>query len=225
MISAVGVVVPARDEQPTIVACLRALTTALTALSSTLEVTVCVIADRCRDDTAALAAKALPDNHGTVLVNEREPTIGGIRALGVTHVLDRLAHHGPTHVWLLSTDADTLVCPDWARHHVRLADHGVHAVAGVAALSDGSAMPVTAPRPEGHGNVYAANLGVRADAYRAVGGFRAVACGEDHDLWLRLRHHGYRCLYRTEPRVMTSARRQGRAHGGLADLLTRLDRD
>ena len=80
-------------------------------------------------------------------------------------------------------------------------------------------------QPGGHGNVYAANLGVRADAYEAVGGFAPVASGEDQDLWHRLGRAGYRLRYATEPVVTTSARQQGRAAGGVADLLSRLHTD
>lgn len=225
MIEAVGVVVPARDEQPTIRPCLRALSAALSILPSTVDIQICVVADRCRDDTARLAATELACAHGTVLTNRRHLTIGEVRALGVRDVLGRLGGYPDSSVWLLSTDADTVVRPDWVSHHLRLADGGAHAVAGLAALSDGSPMPVSAPRPEGHGNVYAANLGVRADAYLAVGGFRAVTSGEDQDLWRRLERAGYRCRYANQPVVLTSARRHGRAPGGLADLLAKLDRD
>jgi hypothetical protein len=70
--------------------------------------------------------------------------------------------------------------------------------------------------------VYGANLGVRADAYLAVGGFGAVATGEDHHLWRRLGQAGYRRSYAAESTVRTSARRHGRAPGGLADLLRSL---
>jgi GT2 family glycosyltransferase len=169
-----------------------------------------------------------------VVRNRAAATIGEVRDLGLAG-LD-LAGHRPSQVWLLSTDADTTVAPDWAECHVDLARHGADAVAGVAWLSQDTAVPATVARrystllagrrlPEGHGNVYAANLGVRADAYRAVGGFGAVATGEDHDLWRRLRQAGYRCHYAESPQVVTSARRHGRAPGGLADLLATLDRE
>jgi hypothetical protein len=174
----------------------------------------------------------LPTAH--VLHNRSAATIGEVRDLGLDH-LD-LAGHRPSDVWLLSTDADTTVTPDWAVRHLELARRGAHAVAGVALLSPHAALPMAVARrysallagtrgPDGHGNVYAANLGVRADAYRAVGGFGAVATGEDHDLWRRLRQAGYRCHYAEGPRVVTSARRRGRATGGLADLLAGLDRE
>lgn len=233
MITAVGVIVPARDEGRSIGACLRSVLTALRALPRDVESAVCVVADRCADDTAALAAAELTGcPAGRVVHNDAAIAIGEIRDLGVAGLAP--GRHRPSTLWLLSTDADTTVAPDWALQHLRLARRGVHAVAGVARLADLSTLPAAvarrysalltgARRPDGHGNVYAANLGVRADAFRAVGGFGAVSTGEDHDLWRRLRLAGYRCRYAEGPQVLTSARRLGRARGGLADLLADLD--
>jgi hypothetical protein len=74
----------------------------------------------------------------------------------------------------------------------------------------------------GHRHVYGANLGVRADAYLAVGGFPGDGAGEDHGLWTRLRAAGYPVISSAASRVTTSARLRGRAEGGLADLLRSL---
>jgi cellulose synthase/poly-beta-1,6-N-acetylglucosamine synthase-like glycosyltransferase len=231
MITAVGVVVPARDEQRRIGRCVRALATALRALPPWLDISVCVVADRCHDDTARLARAAL--GSGRVVVNHADRTIGEIRDLGCRHVLTMLSRHRPDEVLLLGTDADSVVAPDWVRQHVRMIDSGVHATAGTIELTGRPALPpVVAQRyaavvadaggPEGHGNVYGANLAVRADAYLAVGGFGTVASGEDRALWRRLGDGGYLRRYVVEPVVRTSARRRGRAPGGLADLLRAL---
>ena len=237
MITAVGIVVPARDERRMIRPCVRALLAALRQLPSAIESALCVLADRCTDDTANVAHDALGGwPAGWVVANRRHRTIGEVRDLGLHHVRDRLAHHPAATIWLLSTDADTTVATDWVTEHLRLARHGIHGVAGPAELADRSTLPeglalryrtvlAHAQGPHGHGNVYAANLGVRADAYQAVGGFGAVRTGEDHDLWRRLGRAGYRRCYATTPTVSTSARRHGRAPGGLADLLAALDRD
>ena len=234
-ITAVGVVVPARDERDSIRPCLRALRAAVRALPPGIEPAICVVADRCADDTPTIAAAELAGwAAADVLDNHAELTIGEIRDLGLRQARARLAGHRPDQVWLLSTDADTTVAPDWLRAQLRPARHGVHAVAGVAELAGPCSLSATLARryarlladtvrPDGHGNVYAANLGVRADAYHAVGGFGAVRTGEDHDLWRRLGQAGFRCCYCDRARVRTSNRRQGRAEGGLADLLSELD--
>lgn len=157
--------------------------------------------------------------------------VGTLRHIGLQQVLRRLDGHPPDRVWLLSTDADTTVGPDWVRDHLRHADAGAHAVAGLADL-DGALDPPAAAaydrilregeRGGGHTHVYGANLGVRADAYLAVGGFPAVPHGEDHALATRLRAAGYRLVTALDGRVRTSARTRGRAPGGLADLLAGL---
>ncbi|TDV51897.1 glycosyltransferase [Actinophytocola oryzae] len=230
MISAVAVVIPARDEHRRIRSCLRAVRHALDRLPEGITHTVCVVADRCTDHTAALAATELPTAH--IVTTDADLTIGEVRDLGVRTARTVLEGHSAARTWLLSTDADTVVHHDWARRHVRLADAGIDAVAGVAhldrpagptraALERYAAVVGRASGPWGHGNVYGANLGVRADAFDAVGGFGAVPVGEDHDLWVRLGAAGYARRHADIP-VVTSGRHVGRARGGLADLLAAL---
>lgn len=160
--------------------------------------------------------------------------VGPVRALGVRVALDRLSAVSgavaPSSTWLLSTDADTVVPRDWAAGHVQLAQRGIVAIAGMADLDRPGALTPEAQidyrmlmegRTDGlcHENVYGANLGVRADAYLAVGGFPEDVVGEDHLLWTRLVEAGYPVKQTTALRVRTSARIHGRAAGGLADLL------
>lgn len=235
MITAVGVVVPARDENHTIVACVDAVLAAFAWLPANVQPVLCVVADRCTDDTAELVERRA--SPAVRMVRTNAPlTIGEIRAVGFRVVTALLRAHRPWHTWLLSTDADTLVPPDWALRHVLLAESGAAAVAGEVRLAGGpgmsagvarrySAVLAGARNGKGHGSVYGANLGVRADAYADVGGFGPVASGEDHDLWQRLCAAGHRCEYADGLTVLTSARRQGRAPGGLSVLLAALDRE
>ncbi|GAA1855401.1 glycosyltransferase family A protein [Pseudonocardia ailaonensis] len=216
-VSGVGVVVPARDEGDRIEACLRSVLAALDRVA--VPSAVCVVADRCTDDTAAAAAP-----FADVVRNGRPRTIGELRNLGAHRVLARL----PADAWLLGTDADTVVPPTWAADHLRHARLGADAVAGLADLDDPHVLPadVLSRYAEllgsGSEHAYAANLGVRAAAFRAVGGFPAVVHGEEHALLARLRAAGYRVVTAAGIRVRTSARTDGRAEGGLADLLRRL---
>lgn len=159
--------------------------------------------------------------------------VGALRDLGVRHALTRLAAHPPAAVWVLNTDADTTVPPDWALAHLQLAASGACGVAGLADIDNPETLSRTARRryrnivADGidgvsHRHVYGANLGVRADAYLDVGGFPPDGAGEDQRLWRRLRSGGYPLARPTALRVRTSARTHGRATGGLADLLLRL---
>lgn len=232
MIRTVGVVIPARNEAELIATSLRHLRVSLAELPSRIERAVCVVADRCVDDTARIArAEFAGWCNARVVPNHRATTIGEVRHFGVGQLTAMLGGPHPAETLLLSTDADTVVDRPWALAHLRLAERGWHAVAGVAEL-DQQLPPAVAARyaaihgrartRDGHGNVYGANLGVRADAYAAIGGFRPVANGEDHDLWRRLGAAGFRLTYATEPVARTSARRHGRASGGVAALLRRL---
>jgi cellulose synthase/poly-beta-1,6-N-acetylglucosamine synthase-like glycosyltransferase len=230
MISAVAVVIPARDERQRIRACLRAVHHTLSRLPDGIAHSVCVVADRCTDDTAALAHAASP--RASIVTTNEDLPIGEVRDIGMRTARTALHGHLAADTWLLSTDADTIVHRDWAPSHVRLADAGTDAVAGVAhldrpagptraAVERYAAVVGAAHGPWGHGNVYGANFGVRADAFDVVDGFGAVRVGEDHDLWTRLGNAGYTLRHADIP-VVTSGRRVGRARGGLADLLAAL---
>jgi hypothetical protein len=252
-VTAVGVVVPARDEQERIGRCLRSLRRALAHVPDGVTTAVAVVLDRCTDATPARAAAAVADWPGAVILTVRDgvpepcprigsPTssvrlrgagVGALRDLGIRALLDRLSDHPAAGTWLLSTDADTTVPTDWARSHLRHAAEGVHGVAGLADLAATEHLADTALqryrtiiehglRGATHHHVYGANLGVRADAYLAVGGFPLDGAGEDHGLWQRLAAAGYTLAQPVGIRVRTSARLRGRADGGLAGLLRSL---
>jgi hypothetical protein len=251
-VTAVGVVVPARNEQDRIVRCLTSLRRALAEAPDGVTTAVAVVLDRCTDATAEQVASVVADwPQATVLAvpTSRPPAVtaiglsglrgsgvGALRDLGLRAVLDRLSGHPAAGTWLLSTDADTTVPPDWVRAHLHHAADGVHAVAGLAdlAASDhlaaGALWRYRAIVEHGlhgltHHHVYGANLGVRADAYLTVGGFPADGSGEDHGLWQRLAGAGYTLVQPVGIRVRTSARLRGRADGGLAGLLRALHLD
>ena len=75
---------------------------------------------------------------------------------------------------------------------------------------------------EGHGHVHGANLGVRADAYLAVGGFAPLAVHEDVGLVARLRDAGHPWVATDRCRVRTSGRTESRVDGGFATFLAGL---
>jgi cellulose synthase/poly-beta-1,6-N-acetylglucosamine synthase-like glycosyltransferase len=126
-----------------------------------------------------------------------------------------------------NTDADTYVNEDWIAVQLGFADEGVTAVAGIVHLEPGG--PAAAHEvyrttylltAEGtHTHVHGANLSVRADAYKDVGGWSNLALAEDHCLWTRLRGRGWRVSSPVSSVVTTSSRLKGRAQGGFADTL------
>jgi hypothetical protein len=72
--------------------------------------------------------------------------VGAVRDLGVRQVMELLHGHDADAIWLLHTDADTTVPPDWAQAHLRYAEAGVCGVAGMAELAD---IGELAPRRDG----------------------------------------------------------------------------
>ncbi|GEL23400.1 glycosyl transferase [Pseudonocardia sulfidoxydans NBRC 16205] len=241
----VAVVVPAHDEQTLIGPCLDALAVSVDAVArDDLGVVVTVVLDRCTDGTADVVRDTVRRRFrpGTVatLVSGTPRTVGELRTLGLDDGFRRLGCAAdrtvPTdRVWLLSTDADTRVPPTWIRDHLRLADAGADAVVGLVDLDGFHELPTdvqcrytaivdAGTTVDAHTHAYAANLGVRADAFVAAGGFPVVAAGEEHALLAQLRAAGRRVATPLDLCVHTSARTRGRAAGGLADLLRDLAR-
>lgn len=238
-IDAVAVVVPAHDEAATIARCVRSVLHAIdnvggghvdggghTAGDPSFEAIVVVACDRCRDGTAARARRALRQRG--VVLEGAWTTVGEVRSAATTVALARLALP-PDRVWLANTDADSSVAAAWLSEQLRLARAGWAAVAGTVHLHDATprlAQQFSAAYPTNadgtHHHVHGANLGVRADAYLAAGGWPGLGLAEDHALIDELRRRGEPVVSSTAVRVHTSARLTGRAENGFAATLCRL---
>lgn len=230
MIRRVGVVVPARDEEARLGACLDAIADArsdLMAARRDVEVDVVVVLDRCQDGSGAVVA-ARPDV--SVLVVDAG-VVGVARDRGVRHHLDRARANGvpPSHLWLAHTDADSLVPRDWLTVHLTLAEFGADAVVGQVQVDLRDRPATVAVRywatyevREGHPHVHGANLGCTGAAYESVGGFPPVAEHEDVALVRALRG-AHRVHATPAAAVRTSARRDGRTPGGFAGHLRSLE--
>ena len=222
-IRAVGVLVPARDEEAGVGRCLDSVFGALRRLPPDVAAAVCLVVDRSRDGTRSTARRTVRRHRAgprglrsavDVLVNERPVWVGAVRNQAARTLLDRLRAVPPSATWLLSTDADSRVDADWVERHLELADTGADAVAGGVRPD----RPVTTWVDDPAGT-YAANLGLRAAPFLQVGGFPAVRNGEDGGVVRRFREAGRRVVVEPRLTVATSARLDGRAGGGLADLL------
>lgn len=226
---AVGIVVPARDEAAHVEACIASILAA--DLPAGVARWIVVVADRCRDDTAARAARAL-GRHGEVLAID-EANVGAARRQGCERLLAATAGHRLDRTWLLTTDADTAVPRRWITTHLDHAAAGAGAVAGTVVVESFDAhaayvRPAFEARYVLHGDgthphVHGANLGVRADRYRESGGWAPLATAEDHDLWDRVRSLGGDAISTIADPVTTSGRRLGRAPSGFAGLLVDLE--
>lgn len=224
----VAVVVPARNEEGRIEACLRSVLRAVAAAAASGPVVV--VANRCTDGTATRAAGVL-GGRGLVVEDDSRP-VAAVRRRGVDAALRLLGADAPD-AWLLSTDADSTVPVSWVRSVLRHADGGADAVAGLVRLDDWHGLSplgrrayrdlIAAGMGAGtHRHAYAANLAVSVWAYRRVGGWPLVPVAEEHALLDELERAGHQVRRCTDIVVTTSGRRQGRARGGLGDLLGRL---
>ncbi|WP_175414033.1 glycosyltransferase [Agrococcus sp. SGAir0287] len=214
------IVVPARDEALRIERCLDGIAAARTAVEALGVRTRCiVVADACRDATATLA-RATP---GVEVVETRAARVGVARRVGVDAAGDDGHGIDPHAVWIASTDADSVVPADWLLVHLGLADRGADAVLGLVHLPPGDASAPALARwhacSQVGDRIHGANLGVRLDAYRAVGGFPPLAAHEDVSLVAALRGAGRSVVATTRASVRTSSRHEGRAPSGFASHL------
>ena len=238
------VAVPARDEAERIEACLLALLDQRDHADRPLAtgaVRVVVLANNCRDDTAARARAV----HPAVEVLEVDlPPAGANAGAARRAAMEAAAARLPLSAGLIcTTDADSRPRSDWI---VRLWDAvagGAEAVAGAVEFDPRECRAFSGLRrlegvysalqaeivarvdPEAHNPwpnhiwAWGANLAVTADAYRRVGGLFPQALGEDRAFLERLRRHDVPVRHCLDARVWTSARIDGRAPGGLASLV------
>lgn len=223
-----AVVVPAHDEADLVGRCVASLAVAARrAHGDGLDVSVTLVLDACTDGTGERALAAAAHAGLTLEVLEvGARTVGLAREAGVAAARGRLALPDED-VWLLHTDADSRVPPGWVVDHVRLADAGADVVVGTVRpdpddLGPERARAWAATRVPGepNGHVHGANLGVRASAHVAVGGFAPVVAHEDVGLVERLRAlPGVRLVASDVVDVLTSGRTVGRAPDGYARYL------
>ena len=223
-IEAACVVVPAHNEETLLPASLAALRRAVNAVG--IPVHVLVVADTCTDQTAGTAQAC-----GVRVVSIRARNVGAARAAGMTELLRLTAGRDPAAIWLATTDADTVVPPGWLRRQLSYADRGWDVVLGTVEVADWAEYPPHVPAAFDalyefgagpHPHVHGANLGIRASAYLAAGGFRPLRTAEDHALLAAVTEAGCPVVQAGDLTVQTSGRRQARAPHGFSHLLRTL---
>ncbi|MWV58372.1 glycosyltransferase [Rathayibacter sp. VKM Ac-2754] len=211
------VVVPAHDEQERIGGLVASVVASAEHLSRShpwVAVRLVVAADGCSDATAERARSA-----GAEVLEIERCGVGAARAAGIAHALAD-ASAASDRIWLANTDGDSIVPVDWLRAHVEHArEHD--ALLGTVRPEPADLDPEmygrwldTRAREESIGSIHGANLGVRASAYLAAGGFGAEALHEDVRLVDRLRATGAAVGATDRGEVVTSGRRDNRVAGG-----------
>lgn len=212
MITRIGVVIPARNEEDLIERCVRSVARAAALVD--VEVSIIVVADGCSDATARLATAC-----GATVVEIDASNVGAARAVGAAAAIASGAD------WLANTDADSVVPGDWLISQLELAADGADTTVGLVrpdfaelTREQQDVWCRTHSRGEALGHVHGANLGIRVACYLRVGGYRPLLEHEDNDLVQRLaRSHAVVATARGE--VITSGRTMGRTPGGYARYL------
>ncbi len=236
----IAVIIPARNEAERIGICLAALAGQLDRAA------VIVVINNTLDATATRAREAAAryDLDLTVLDCTLDGTdgVGAARNVGCDYAMRHMDHLR----YLMTTDADCVVAPDWIAcnaRHLEAAD----AVCGRIELIESerdilNGMNLVLATNEGryrtlvqrlyaeygaasmglrgtHGEAAGASLAFGWAAYTAVGGFEPVGSGEDRQIVRALRSSGYRVLHAGDVIVRASCRLEGRAVGGMSDAL------
>lgn len=216
----VAVVVPAHDEEELLGRALVSIREALAALPASLDRTLVVVADACRDRTEEVARA-----HGARVVRSAARSVGVARATGVESLRSPV---GGT--WVAMTDADCVVPPDWVTGQLEAARRGADLVVGRVRLDPADVSPeVLAAWTRAHAgegtldHVHGANLGFRLRAYRRVGGFAPLPEHEDVAFVDALTTSAVRI--EPGPPVLTSGRLHNRVPGGFAGYLAALSAD
>jgi glycosyltransferase involved in cell wall biosynthesis len=224
----IAVLIPARDEEVLLPRCLRSVLAAARLLPSHVSSDVIVVSDSCSDGTASVGRRLL-QSRGLV-VEAHAGNVGIARAMAAQTALARFSGDA-SRCWLANTDADCEVPETWLLDQLALAHNGYAAVAGIVDVDCFEEhLPIVEARfrmtyqinTDGtHPHVHGANLGMRADAYLAAGGWNPLTTAEDHDLWGRLRACPGQHLSDASLQVLTSGRRVGRAPLGFAGALAK----
>jgi GT2 family glycosyltransferase len=239
------VAIPVRDEAERIGSCLTALNR-----QTRVPDAVVLMLNNCTDQTETIARAMVPDLRFRLdLISRNLPpplaNAGHARGFAMATAAEQAGPSGA----LLTTDADSIAPPDWVALNLDALRQGADVVCGRAIIDPTEAAMIPAhlheddalecrliallddfawmldPEPHDpparHTEASGASLGVSVEAFHRVGGIPAIAAGEDRAfvraLWLidaRVRH---------DPaiRMVVSGRTEGRAAGGMADVIRR----
>lgn len=236
----VCVVVPARDEEALILSCLEALAAQKDIAPEEYE--VLLVLDRCEDATEG-RAREFARTHPSLRLRFLEGPgrgAGHARRVGMEAACERLHSLGRAEGLISSTDADTVVSPDWLAAQINAVSRGAQAIGGrielrdadlpegvsdwrteqdhlrhLDLLSDLSSDEMNGSNTE-HWQFSGASLSLTAAVYKEIGGLEPRAALEDEYLERVLRQRRIPIKRPLDVRVKTSARLVGRASRGLA---------
>jgi glucosyl-3-phosphoglycerate synthase len=235
-----SVVVPARNEEALVGSCVSALADQEGISSEEYE--VLLVLDRCTDATEDRALKVAAQHPGLRLYLLEGPGQGAghARRVGMDEACARLLSLERPGGLVASTDADTVVAPDWLSVQLEVAARGAKAIGGRIELRKDADLPqdisgwrveqgrlrqrelpatpdlADGPTLTEHWQFSGASLALTAATYEEIGGLEPRAALEDEYLERALERSGIPIQRPLAVRVATSARLVGRATRGLA---------
>ena len=240
------VAVPVKNEVDRIGGCLTALADQEGLKPG--ELLVILLLNNCTDGTAEAVRELAPALPFALELRHVDlpcgfDNAGWSRKLAMDAASERIRPGG----LILTTDADTLVEQDWVEANRREIASGVDAVAGyvmadpvelmelppvilergalewdyqqLAAELEARADPMPHDPWPRHNQNCGASAAITAQAYRKIGGLPPLRVGEDRALFEALAIHDLKARHSLEVHVVTSARMEGRALGGLSDAI------
>lgn len=219
----VAVVIPVRNEEDWLPACLTAVDAARVHFLRTIPrvlVSVTVVLDRCTDRSWS-AAQSVP---GIAIIAGAFGSVGAARDAGVRFALGR-SRSLPEGTWVANTDADTLVPRNWLVEHYRLSSEYQLVLGTVRPTATTENAPLLRSWSQsyvpgdGHHHVHGANLGIGGRTYLDLGGFHPLAQDEDVNLANRAKAGGSTWKASGSMRVTTSSRTVGRVPSGFSTYL------
>lgn len=207
------------------------------------DLTLCLFLDGCTDASLTLATdyhRRAPIDVAIGVALPSPSNAGAARAAAMKMGLDRI---GNGEGVLLTTDADSRPQADWITTMMAALDHA-DVVSGRVVRGDRRPSvdqdrisayydrlftfrrqidPVRWEASPTHHQISGANMGMYAATYTAIGGFLPLPNGEDARFADDAARAGFRVRRDAASMVLTSDRRDGRATGGLADMLRDLE--
>ncbi|UZD62701.1 glycosyltransferase [Brevibacterium sp. JSBI002] len=235
MITRLGVIIPAHNEEEDILGCLESVQRSRSfAVERGIDCRfrVLVVADACTDATEGIVEDFAARHHDVFVLATSFQSVGRARDFGWRHFMrteKSTTEQDSDSAWIAFTDADSRVPEHWITTHLELAATGVDCLVGTVA-----------PRPEtasteliaawhanhelleNHPYIFGANMGLRAGVLEAMGGVPPLVCGEDEAIVDAVLREGGDIRRTDDCRVLTSARLSGRTCGGFSSYLRQL---
>ncbi|MBI2786889.1 MAG: glycosyltransferase [Legionella longbeachae] len=220
------ILIPAKNEELLLPRCLYSILDASRMISPHINIEIILCVDSSTDNTFEIGKKIL-NNKGKIF-SCNKGNVGAARRMAAQYALEK--YQGSLRsCWIANTDADCKVPIDWLEKQLLWANNGKHAITGIVKVDSYEEHHPAVPKlfqndyvihPDGsHPHIHGANLGVRADVYLKVGGWRELSTAEDHDLWNRLNRLNFELVTDANLFVITSGRKVGRAPMGFANKL------